>query len=485
MEVPANSGEGGGRLLAELLYLARRVRHGGDSNELIYVAMNETHRLLPYRQAALWAEGRVMALSGVVAPEANAPYVQWLKRLVVEISSQPLTAEQDPLSPRLIDAALLPEAVREEWDEWLPVHALWLPLPAVGTHFSGGGWLFARDEPWLDEEAAVLREWGEIWAHAWALQHKPDMATCLDAAKQVIGELFPQREQLQAFRKLLFRPGQWREAIRHAWQSRKFRWSVVVLGVLLFPVRLTVLAPGELVPAKPAVIRAPLDGVIERIAVEPNQTVKPGDVLFEFDRATLASRLAVAEQTFATADAEYRQFAQQALTDDKMKARLVVSLGTLEEKKTEVGLLRELHGRATVTTPQEGIAIFDDPTEWSGRPVSTGEKVMLVAAPDDVEIEAWLSPADAIDLMPGAAVTLYLNTRPFSPVSGVLRYLGHEAQQRPDGHFAYRLRAAIPSGEKGERVGLKGTAKVTGGWVPAGYWILRKPIAALRNLVGV
>ena len=35
------------------------------------------------------------------------------------------------------------------------------------------------------------------------------------------------------------------------------------------------------------------------------------------------------------------------------------------------------------------------------------------------------------------------------------------------------------------RVGLKGTAKVTGGWVPTAYWILRKPLAALRNFVGL
>jgi hypothetical protein len=66
-----------------------------------------------------------------------------------------------------------------------------------------------------------------------------------------------------------------------------------------------------------------------------------------------------------------------------------------------------------------------------------------------------------------------------------LRYLAHEAQQLPDGHFAYRLRAAIPSREALHRVGLKGTAKITGDWVPAVYWILRKPIAALRNFVGL
>lgn len=50
--------------------------------------------------------------------------------------------------------------------------------------------------------------------------------------------------------------------------------------VLCLPVRLTVLAPGELVPARPAVIRAPLEGVIDTFHVQPNQAVKKDQPLF-------------------------------------------------------------------------------------------------------------------------------------------------------------------------------------------------------------
>lgn len=464
--------------LANLLHLSRRARQAQDANELIYVAVNETHLLAPYRQAVLWLDERVTALSGVVSPDTNVPYVQWLQRLVGEILTLPPGEDAAAL---VVDPEMISADVRNEWDEWLPAHALWLKLPAVGDHFHGGGCLLVRDETWNEDEQQLLCEWAEVWANAWALLRKP----VLDGVRDALRRLLPGRDDWLAWGAVVRQPRSWPDAVRRAWSFRRFRWGLAVLAILFFPVRLSVLAPGELVPAHPAVIRAPLDGVIERIAVEPNQSVKAGDVLFEFDPSILASRLAVAEQAFATADAEYRQHAQQALSDDKMKARLVVSLGTMQEKKTEVDFLRALHGRATVVAPQEGMAIFDDPTEWAGRPVSTGEKVMLVAAPDVVEIEAWLSLADAIDLDPGASVTLYLNTRPFAPVSGQMRYLAHEAQQRPDGHYAYRLRATIPSGGPHGRSGLKGTAKVAGGWVPAVYWVLRKPVAALRNLIGL
>lgn len=47
---------------------------------------------------------------------------------------------------------------------------------------------------------------------------------------------------------------------------------------------------------------------------------------------------------------------------------------------------------------RDGIALFDDPTEWIGKPVTTGERIMRVAAPEDVEVEAWLPVGDAVPL---------------------------------------------------------------------------------------
>jgi hypothetical protein len=487
------AGEGSEVLaMANLLHLSRRARAATDALELSYVAMNETHVLVNYRQAVLVVGEQVTALSGVVSPEANAPYVQWLGRLLWEIRvtqfTEPATdlaSSANPVAPALINADSMPETVREEWDEWLPLHALWLPLPVVGDDFPGGGWLLARDEPWLDGEILVVQEWAEVWVQAWALRHKPDAAERLQALKQKARAMLPRGDDWHALRDLLRRPGDWRTVIRAAWGNPRLRWSLLILVALLFPVRLTVLAPGELVAANPAVIRAPLDGVIERVAVQPNQAVKAGDLLFEFDRTTLASRLIVAVQALATAEAEYRQFAQQALFDTRSKGQLGIAQGRVEEKKAEAIYLRELNQRAGVTAPRAGVVLFDDPTELIGKPVATGERVMMVSDEHDVEVEAWISLFDAIDFAPDASVTLYLNVKPLTPVSARLRYLAHEAQQRPDGHFAYRLRAAIPAGETLHRVGLKGTTKITGGWVPAAYWVLRKPLAALRNYVGL
>jgi hypothetical protein len=108
---------------------------------------------------------------------------------------------------------------------------------------------------------------------------------------------------------------------------------------------------------------------------------------------------------------------------------------------------------------------------------------MRVAAPDDVEVEAWLALGDAIPLPVGAPVSLYLNASPLFSVPAQVRYVAHDAIQRPDGSYAYRVRAAL-DGKTTHRVGLKGTAKLSGSWVPLIYWIVRRPIAAIRQIIG-
>ena len=103
--------------------------------------------------------------------------------------------------------------------------------------------------------------------------------------------------------------------------------GLALLLLFVCPVRLSVLAPGELVPANPAVVRAPLEGVIDKFHVRPNERVQAGQPLFSFDETALASRRDVARQVLNTAQAEYRQMAQLALNDARSKGQLAVLLG--------------------------------------------------------------------------------------------------------------------------------------------------------------
>lgn len=436
--------------------LARRARQAESDRELGFILTNDTVALAPYRQAALWlAQEGVWSLSGVVQVDANVPYAQWLDAVARHLNAQGADA------PRPFSAADLPADLAAEWQHWWPTHALWMGSTAPGVP---GAALLLRDDPWTPEELAVLQEWAEVWWHAFAALHRPRI-TRLRGWRQRLSQLVASQ------------PGQvW-------WRQRRVQVALAVLVALLWPVRLTVLAPGELVPANPLVIRAPLDGVIDVFHVQPNQQVKAEQPLFSFDEIVIQSRLEVALQALATAETDYRQTSQLALSDTKSKTQLGLLAGKVEERRAETDALQEQLARARVLAPQPGVVLMDDPSEWIGKPVATGERILRIATLDDVEVEAWVSVADAIRLSPGDAVSLYLSASPLSPVSATLRYMAHDAVQRPDGTFAYRVRATL-DGKTSHRVGLKGTAKLHGGWVPMAYWMLRRPVATVRSWLG-
>src|SRR3954471_357942 len=69
--------------LSTLVQLLKRARRAATAEELGFVMVNETHALLPYRQAARWQRnargvGKVLAISGAAAAERNAPFMLWL-----------------------------------------------------------------------------------------------------------------------------------------------------------------------------------------------------------------------------------------------------------------------------------------------------------------------------------------------------------------------------------------------------------------------
>ncbi|MRR56675.1 MAG: HlyD family efflux transporter periplasmic adaptor subunit [Deltaproteobacteria bacterium] len=444
-----------------LLELARSARAARSAEELAFLAVNETHVLHAYRQAVFWLDdGGIKALSGVVQPDTNVPYAQWLDRVCRYLQNV-------QTGPRVVTAGDIPDELAAEWSEWLPAFGLWVPLGS-GQEAGGvglGGILFAAEQPWPDAHIDLLSEWIDIWRHAWLAHSRPDALT-FGRMKKAVRGWFQGEVNIP-----------W-------WKQRRVRAVGLLLAVLLFPVRLSVLAPGELVPANPAVIRAPLDGVIGQFHVKPNDIVKAGQPLFGFDEASIVTRLEVANQALATAQTEYRQFAQQAVSDTRSKAQLATLLGKIEEKRAEADYLHDQLDRSRVVAPQDGVAIFDDPMEWIGRPVQTGERIMRISAPGDVEVEAWLPIGDAIPLSADASVTLYLAASPLNSLSGQVRYVAYDATMRPEGVFAYRLRAKLDESTH-QRVGLKGTVRVNGRWVPLSYWVIRRPLGTFRQILGI
>lgn len=431
--------------LATLLTLEELSRRAETPTQLAFVMVNDSRMLLPYHQAVLHLDdGGVAAVSAVATIDANAPFIQWLNRLLRGI---------DDSGPVRIGASDLADPDRSaQWSDWLPAHALVLPL-RTGRGQVVGRLLFSRPHPWPDEEITLLARAADMYGHAWGALHPPA----------------PWRT--------------WRQAWRR-WPRRRWAIAAAALAVLALPVRLSVLAPADVAAANPAVIRAPLDGTIALVAVRPNQTVREGQTLFEMDRTVIAGKLEVAERGQASAQAELDQATQAAFFDPRAKAQLSLVRARLDERQAEAAQLRDLLNRTVIAAPRDGVVVMDDPSEWVGRPVGIGEKVLAVADPAEVEVNAWLAPADLIPLPDQSPVTLFLDSAPLDPVDARLFYVAFEPAPLPDGQLAYRVRARLDAALPPPRLGAKGTARLDSGRVSLAYWLARRPLAVIRRTIG-
>lgn len=432
--------------LIMLLQLVQRARSAPQWELLSFIFVNETHGLIPYRQAVLWnSSGTVEALSGIPVVDTHVPYVLWLNHLFTQLN---LSEHNAPLR---LEGSCAPPDVQTGWREWLPDMALAMPLKAGDDTL---GWLLlARETAFESDEIELLLHLVEGYAHAWR---------CLRGG---------QRGGLRRLASLV------------RWKSVAVT-ALLLCGLFVWPVPLSVLAPAEVVPRQPEVIRAPMEGVIDRFHVQPNDPVTPGQSLFDLDGTVLKSRLEVAEKSLAVAESEYLVTSQLALQDPRSKAQLAILAGRVEEKRLEADGVRDQLARGRVKATRAGIALFSDPQGWIGRPVATGEKILTVAEERDGEVEAWLSAGDLIPLASGAAVTLFLNIDPLHPRVARLRLLAYEPLLRPDGIVAHQLRATFESKGEPPRLGLKGTARISGETVALGWWIARRPLAILRQWLG-
>lgn len=438
--------------LSTLVQLVKRARHATTMQELAFIIVNETHALVPYRQAALWRRdrhgaGRVIALSGVPVVERNAPFTLWLARLFGKLDDKTPAAAARPIA-----STDLPAAMGQEWADWLPANAVLVPLISP-AHEALGTLLLAREQPWSDGERYLLQEVADGFAHAWAITRG---------------------------RRNLSLPQQ----IRRRSNLLRLVIAAAVTACLFLPIRLTALAPSEVTAFEPTIVRAPLDGVVDRFVVQPNAVVTEGQAVLDLDRRTIENRLDVAVKALSVAEAEYRQAAQQAVFDDKSRAQLAILKGRMDQRRTDVSYAQSLLDRIHVTASRSGIALFDDPNDWIGRPVTTGERLLEIADPARAELEIWLPVADAITLQPGAEVEFFLNVAPDAPLRARLRQASYQATQSPGGVLAYRLKAELVDKAAPPRIGLRGTAKVHGDRVTLFYYLLRRPLAAARQLVG-
>lgn len=447
--------------LAALLGLEQQLRQAGSLAQLGFTIVNQTRRCVPYTQAVLLLGSsprdlRVAAASDIASVNYTSPYVSWIERLARAHAEQEIhetAPSQAQLSAQNADSAL-----QTEWREMAPQHLLWQPLTveARGGEMIGVLLLF-HDRGWNPAELGVSAHLAFSIGHAlFALSRHAPLA--------------------QVWRRL-----------------RSGRTGVIaalmIVLALAWQVRLSALAPVEVIAQDPTVISAPMDGAIREIKVLPNQPVSQGDVLAVLEDTELSNQLEVARRGLFVAQAELRTAQQGGFRDPAQMARVAELEAQVRLRKAELDYAQGRFERATIRAPSDGVAVLGDPNEWKGRPVRVGERILLVARPEKVELQAMLAVKDSIALHENAELKIFFDSDPLAARTATLRHAAYEPQRTPEDLLAYRLVATLaeaegPDGVSPPRIGMRGTARIYGERVSLFFYLFRRPITSLRQWLG-
>ena len=439
--------------LSRLLQLESMARAAATPEALQFLLVNETRHLLAYRHAYLFLslhpikrDCELVAASSISFIDKNATFVKWLEHTIAEVFNNETIDKQ-----KQINIADCPENLKAGWKEFSLPFVLWTPLQLPDGTFIGGLWL-SRETSWKENEMALCKRLNETYAHA---------LVALTGRKKLH---------------------------RTPMSVRMAAWITVLLLLVAFakPIRLSALAPAEVVPQEPVVVSAPINGVIADIAHSPNTYVAQGTTIFYLEDTELRNQYIVAEKTLAVAQAEYRKATQGAFQDAKSKAQIAYLKAQTELNDTELQYARELLDRVEVKAEKSGILIYSDKSDWIGRPVQVGERLMEIADPGDVNLKINLPVEDAIVLFEGADVDVFLDADPLKPLSAVITRTGYKAEKSDQDILTYRVYAKFrnPS-EENLRIGLQGTAKVYGERVSLFFYLFRRPISFVRQLLGI
>lgn len=427
--------------------------------ELQFSIANDAYGLVGFRQALVFSgdgeDSALAAVSGLARPTEDSPYLIWLNRawpwILTRVDGKPGWCVMPHEGETHIPTGLV-----DGWLEWWPQGVLALPLTSrAGKIIAWVGFLL--DEPPDEAQFALLHRITQTWAYCWEM---------LSASK-------PHISLKNRFKQLF--------------QGKKLWFAIGIPLVMLIPIRQSALAPAEIVALDARTVAAPLDGVIKTVAIRPNSVVKKGQLLFSLDETTLKNRKEVAQQSVAVADAELMAATQKAFDSVQSKGDLALLNGRAYEKRAELASIQAQLKRTDVFAEHDGVAVFGDPDDWLGRPVVTGERIMLLANPKTPGVLVHMAVADAINLEMGADVKMFLTVKPLSPMNAQVIETSYQAMLSPDNVASYRLRAKLEGAQDSHgdvRIGLRGTAKVYGGWVPLGYYVLRRPLASLREWSG-
>lgn len=442
--------------ILKLLQLEHNCRSSEDIKELYYQIVNQTRTVVNYSQGILLTTDltgkyKVVSISDIPAIDSTSPFIQWAESVVSDLVKNEKSNEIFVINKNDIS-----EINYKSINEYSPPNILFVPLKNIKENIETNYiFLLSKEEVWQEKEL-------EIFKH-------------LSASLSYF--LFAMRKTgfLNSLRKISFK-------------NKYFKIALVLLFVLMFlPVRLSVLSPLEVEAKNPYVVTSAINGVIEEVKIYPNQKVQKNELIVKFDDIEFTNNLNVAKRTLDVAKAELFTASQSSFLDPKQKSQIAQLESQVKLKEAELNFSEEQLNKTKIFAKEEGIAVINNPNDWKGKPVSTGEKIFLIANPNSIELKIMLPVTEAIFLEEGAIVKAFFDNDPTNSWSAKVKYISYKPELTEENILSYKITADFENINENNyipSIGLRGTAKIYSNEVTLFFYLFRKPITSIRQWIG-
>ena len=424
-------------------------------DRLMGIIVNSPQNVLPYERCAIALDQRgklqLKSVSGMASLPLGDITVERLNQLMRWLSSQ----------TELVHARQFENAGDEKQNE--------IPGP-VAEYFAATGFRALYAMPLSDDQGRVG-----------VLTYESSDAEFLDVPHIEMIKILAGQATVAIRNALLYREVPLIGLIeplvkkkRELLNSQRSRWMTIgvlfecALFLSFFPLPMRIGGDAVVAPQHMVTIDAPVDGNVTMVYAHEGQRVKAGDLLGAMNdwqwRADLASTEAKYQQAMLVMQNDLAHGAAQSGAD-RAQAEFLHAEVLRANARMEGAQLR---------SPIDGIVVTADLQNVAGKHLDAGTAFAQVLDLSSAIVQVSIPERETMLMHPGETVAIKLDSYPQRTWRGPISVVSPEAKAG-DGDRTFTVEVPLSNADASLRSGMTGRAKVSLGWKPAGYVLLRRP----------
>jgi RND family efflux transporter MFP subunit len=443
-------------ILQALVQVSSEITSTLRLDRLLQIIVNSPQSVLPFERCSIALDNRgrlqLKAISGMANIPAGEFQVERLRELLQWLSSydRQLLIRQHQEEPETDDARV---------------------RAAIGKHFEASGYRALFALPLSDDQGRV----GLLLYES----SDPDFLeqAHIEMIKVLAGQTTVAIRNALLYREVplisLLEPlVQKKQAFLRSERKRQ----VVILGGIVAAILLLIFCPlplrisGTAVVAPQSVVTlaAPVEGNIANVYVREGQHVSRGEVLGTMDDWSWRNQLTAAQAKYEAAmlamQGDLARHSAQA-GEDRTQADYL---------RAEMERTRLRIANAQLRSPIDGVVMTPDLQNAVGEHLDAGGAFAQVLNLASARINIAVDQQDAHLVKAGQSAAVKLDSFPAQTLHGQVFSISPEARPSGDSRVFY-AHVLLPNGNAELRTGMDGRAKISAGFRPAGYVLLRAP----------